>query len=299
MLKKINTIALLGASNAGKSTLINFLTNKYVSIITKKPQTTINIITSKLIKKNQSLNLIDLPGFSFEKKLFNQVLNDLITNSFKWSDVFFLISTAEKIVSKAEIILLKKLSLSQKKIYLIITKIDLGNKNLLDQKIKYFQKYKKIEKIIWVSVLKNKNLDLLKQTINPFFKKDFELKNTDISNHNNFLKSKQELFFCKEIIRKSIFESLQKELPYQIYVEIESFSNQENLIKIDALLICAKKSQKKIIIGSKGEKIKQIGIFARKELESYFEKKIYLALFVKVDLNWISNLKTIKKITTL
>ena len=83
MLSKIKEIGLIGAANAGKSTLINFLTNQYVSIITKKPQTTINIISSKLIKAKKSVNLIDLPGFSLNQKLFNQVLNRLIMTTFK------------------------------------------------------------------------------------------------------------------------------------------------------------------------------------------------------------------------
>jgi len=296
MLSKIKEIGLIGAANAGKSTLINFLTNQYVSIITKKPQTTINIISSKLIKAKKSVNLIDLPGFSLNQKLFNQVLNRLIMTTFKWVDIFFFISSCEQIISKPEQILLQKLMISKKKIFLIITKIDLVSEKILAKKINYFQKLKNIQKIIAISINKNKNLKSLQNLIDQFLEKE-EIKNKSNSDLK-YLTTKKKLFFCKEIIRKSIFKILNQELPYQTFVKIENCTENNNLLKINANLICAKKSQKKIIIGTKAATIKAIGIQARNEIEHYLNKKVYLTLFVKVDLNWISNLKTIQKITT-
>ena len=173
--------------------------------------------------------------------------------------------------------------ISKKKIFLIITKIDLVSEKILAKKINYFQKLKNIQKIIAISINKNKNLKSLQNLIDQFLEKE-EIKNKSNSDLK-YLTTKKKLFFCKEIIRKSIFKILNQELPYQTFVKIENCTENNNLLKINANLICAKKSQKKIIIGTKAATIKAIGIQARNEIEHYLNKKVYLTLFVKVDLN--------------
>lgn len=286
MKSKAGYVSVIGKPNAGKSSLINAFLNFKLSAVNKKAQTTRIRILGILSEKNYQIVFIDTPGLLEPQYELQKYMLSEIISSLEESDILiqlFDVTKPDKEIfrsfeSKYEKLLKKKFRL------IVLNKIDLLKKNELLPVIQKISEYYRDIEIVPVSALKGENIDELKKLIvnhlpeNKFF---FE---------EDTLTDKSEKFFSEEIIRENILSLYHEEVPYSSVVKIAEFKERsETLVYINAEIILERESQKAIIIGKKGEGLKRLGEKARKDLEKFLGKKVYLSLFIKVKKEWRNN----------
>ena len=286
---KSGFINILGLPNAGKSSIINRLLGENFSIITSKAQTTRHRAYGIINGKDHQAIISDTPGFTRPTNKIHEYMNKKILESFKDADIILLIVELG-IKSESNNKLVDKINKSKIPTLLVLNKVDKVNQTILEKEIKYWNsELNNIE--IWViSAKENFNVENLKNRLIellPIGPKYFP---------DDTWTDKSERFFVNEIIREKIFKIYSQEIPYATEVNTESFKIKNKILKISSLIIVERDSQKGIIIGSKGESIKQIGIEARKDLESFFKKKVFLELNVKVVKDWRKNNNELKKL---
>ena len=286
---KSGFINILGLPNAGKSSIINRLLGENFSIITSKAQTTRHRAYGIINAKNHQAIISDTPGFTKPTNKIHEYMNKKILESFKDADIILLIVELG-VKSESNNKLVDKINKSKIPTLLVLNKVDKVNQTILEKEIKYWKsELNNIE--IWViSAKENFNVENLKNRLIellPIGPKYFP---------DDTWTDKNERFFVNEIIREIIFKIYNQEIPYATEVNTESFKIKNKILKISSLIIVERDSQKGIIIGSKGESIKQIGIEARKDLESFFKKKVFLELNVKVVKDWRKNSNELKKL---
>ena len=286
---KSGFINILGLPNAGKSSIINRLLGENFSIITSKAQTTRHRAYGIINGKNHQAIISDTPGFTRPTNKIHEYMNKKILESFKDADIILLIVELG-LKSESNNKLVDKINKSKIPTLLVLNKVDKVNQTILEKEIKYWKsELNNIE--IWViSAKENFNVENLKNRLIellPIGPKYFP---------DDTWTDKSERFFVNEIIREKIFKIYNQEIPYATEVNTESFKIKNKILKISSLIIVERDSQKGIIIGSKGESIKQIGIEARKDLESFFKKKVFLELNVKVVKDWRKNSNELKKL---
>ena len=279
--KKSGYISIVGKTNVGKSTLLNEILGQKISITSRKPQTTRHrLLGVKTIKDSQMI-FIDTPGFhKNHKRALNRYMNKVASNAMTGVDVLiYVIDSLEW--TKEDQDITNKMIDSYRNSILAINKIDkIKNKEELLPFIESISKLKKFSDIIPISALKNQNILSLIDSIliklpsgNHVYPED---QVADIS----------ERFLAGEIIREKCITRVGDELPYRISVSIDKFKEENNVTHIDATLFVEKKSQKGMLIGSSGSKLKSIGTASRLELEDIFETKVMLNLWVKVKSGW-------------
>ncbi len=275
--KKQCSIAIIGQPNAGKSTLINQIFNKKISIVSYKPQTTRNSIMALYEDNKIKILFVDTPGFHKPKNKLDSFLNSQIKTSLKKvTFVLFLIDSCKGFTENDEILLNVIKSYTISKIVYVLTKIDLNetiNLNLYREKLK-------TNNLILINSFNKEHINNLINLIYSLIDNDdFISLNPNIDNDN---------FLIKEIIREQSLFLLKYEVPHSLAVEIvnKKYIIEKKLLTINANLIVEKKSQKQIVIGKNGEMIKKIGTKSRHELLKIFDCKIMLKLFVKVKLKW-------------
>lgn len=273
--KKQCSIAIIGQPNAGKSTLINQIFNKKISIVSYKPQTTRNSIMALYEDNKIKILFVDTPGFHKPKNKLDSFLNSQIKTSLKKvTFVLFLIDSCKGFTENDEILLNVIKSYTISKIVYVLTKIDLNetiNLNLYREKLK-------TNNLILINSFNKEHINNLINLIYSLIDNDdFISLNPNIDNDN---------FLIKEIIREQSLFLLKYEVPHSLAVEIvnKKYIIEKKLLTINANLIVEKKSQKQIVIGKNGEMIKKIGTKSRHELLKIFDCKIMLKLFVKVKL---------------
>ena len=281
-------VSIIGNPNVGKSTLVNALMGRDLSITTSKAQTTRHRILGLINEDHYQLVLSDTPGIIQPAYEMQNSMMDFVKESLIDADVLlYMISIQEKkIKDKA---LMERINKSKIPLFILINKIDLSSQLELEAVVKEWSKIFPNAKVIpisaltgfFVSELLQMLIELLPESP-PYFPKDQ-------------LSDKPEKFFVNESIRKSILELYDKEIPYAVEVITESFKEEKNIIRIQAVIVAERETQKGIIIGHKGEQLKKVGIAARKDLTSFFGKKIHIELFVKVQKNWRSNPKQLKR----
>ena len=281
-------VSIIGNPNVGKSTLVNALMGRDLSITTSKAQTTRHRILGLINEDHYQLVLSDTPGIIQPAYEMQNSMMDFVKESLIDADVLlYMISIQEKkIKDKA---LMERINKSKIPLFILINKIDLSSQLELEAVVKEWSKIFPNAKVIpmsaltgfFVSELLQMLIELLPESP-PYFPKDQ-------------LSDKPEKFFVNESIRKSILELYDKEIPYAVEVITESFEEEKNIIRIQAVIVAERETQKGIIIGHKGEQLKKVGIAARKDLTSFFGKKIHIELFVKVEKNWRSNPKQLKR----
>ena len=286
---KSGFINILGLPNAGKSSIINRLLGENFSIITSKAQTTRHRAYGIINGKNHQAIISDTPGFTRPTNKIHEYMNKKILESFKDADIILLIVELG-VKSESNNKLVDKINKSKIPTLLVLNKVDKVNQTILEKEIKYWKsELNNIE--IWViSAKENFNVENLKNRLIellPIGPKYFP---------DDTWTDKSERFFVNEIIREKIFKIYNQEIPYATEVNTESFKIKNKILKISSLIIVERDSQKGIIIGSKGESIKQIGIDARKDLENFFKKKVFLELNVKVVKDWRKNSNELKKL---
>ena len=282
--KKSGYISIVGKTNVGKSTLLNEILGQKISITSRKPQTTRHrLLGVKTIKDSQMI-FIDTPGFHKNyKRALNRYMNKVASNAMTGVDVLiYVIDSLEW--TKEDQDITNKMIDSYRNSILAINKIDkIKNKEELLPFMESISKLKKFSDIIPISALKNQNILSLIDSIliklpggNHVYPED---QVADIS----------ERFLASEIIREKCITRVGDELPYRISVSIDKFKEENKVTHIDATLFVEKKSQKGMLIGSSGSKLKSIGTASRLELEDIFETKVMLNLWVKVKSGWTDN----------
>ena len=275
---------MFGMPNAGKSTLVNRFLDFNLSVVNRKAQTTRNKILGVLNEEDIQIIFLDTPGYieNPEYELQTYMVNEIKT-SFEEADVVIHLIDVNRFNLENFKKIFDTISkfIPDKKQIIVLNKIDLvSKKEIADTILDISNELKDIE-IVPVSAYKSENLDELKKLIidnlpegNKFFDDDF-------------LTNKPEKFFVAEIIRGAVLDNFHQEIPYSVYVNIAEFSERKNRKDyINAEIIVERESQKMIIIGKGGESLKKLGTFARKKIEKFLGRQVYLELFIKVKKDW-------------
>lgn len=279
---KAGFVSIVGKPNAGKSTLMNTLIGERLSIITSKAQTTRHRIKGIISGEDFQIIYSDTPGIIQPKYELQENMMRFVQSSLIDADlILWIVELGEKMDS--EIKLIRNISQAEIPVVLIINKIDLSKGTQLNDKLAYWREQVQdtsVKEIIPVSALHKTNIDqvmtvILEQLpLHPaYFPKDS-------------LTDKPERFFAAEIIREKILENYKKEVPYSSEVVISEFHEEADIIRIRAEIYVERKSQKGILIGKQGAALKKVGTEARIEMEQFFQKKVYLEQFVKVEPDW-------------
>jgi GTP-binding protein Era len=287
MQHKSGFVNIIGNPNAGKSTLMNALVGDQLSIITPKAQTTRHRIIGILNQPDYQIVFSDTPGLVNPHYKLQESMMTGVRSALQDADVFILLSDLGEDFKNQEII--EKIKLSKVPIILLLNKIDLSNQEDIAVKIEDWKQKLPMAQILPVSALHKFNIDAVVAMIlehlpeaPPYYPKD------EVSDRNL-------RFFVSEIIREKILLFYQKEIPYSAEVVVESYVEEENIDKIRALIYVERESQKAIIIGNKGTALKKVGKEARKQMEKFLGKQVFLELFVKVMKDWRDNEKILKR----
>lgn len=277
---KAGFVNIVGNPNVGKSTLMNDLVGERISIITSKAQTTRHRITGIVNTPDYQIVFSDTPGVLKPKYKLQESMRDFSESALTDADVLLYVTdVVEDPVKNADF--LERVQKETIPVLLIINKIDLlKDQQQLTELVDKWKQWLPNAEIFPLSAKERFNTDnLMKRIVEllppspPFFGKDA-------------LTDKPARFFVTEIIREKILLNYEKEIPYSAEVIVEKFEEKENSIHIMAVIYVERDSQKGILIGKGGSKLKKIGIEARKDIEKFFDKRVYLELFVKVEENW-------------
>ncbi|MCP9612544.1 GTPase Era [Coprobacter tertius] len=277
---KAGFVNIVGNPNVGKSTLMNSLVGERISIITSKAQTTRHRIMGIVNTDDMQIVYSDTPGvLSPNYKLQESMLN-FSQSALKDADILLYVTDVVESPEKNKAFL-EKVAAQTIPVLVVINKIDLlKDQQVLEQLVAHWSELLPNAEIIPVSAQYKFNLDYLLKRIEtllppspPFFEKDA-------------LTDKPARFFVTEIIREKILLTYEKEIPYAVEVVIEQFREEENSIHIMAVIYVERDSQKGIIIGKGGSALKRVGTLARKDIEAFFQKHVYLELYVKVEKDW-------------
>lgn len=285
---KAGFVNIIGSPNVGKSTLINAILGEKLVITNAKAQTTRHRILGMLNADNYQLILSDTPGIIQPAYKLQESMMDAMQSVFDDADVLiYMVEIGEK-KAKVESII-QRLAKTDKPLFLVINKIDKGNQTLLEETIDAWKKQLPNAQIRSISALEKFQIEeLVAQMVallpehQPYFPKDQ-------------LTDKSERFVVNEVVRDKILSNYDKEIPYSVEVTTDAFKVEETIIKISAVIFVERNSQKGILIGHKGAALKKVGTQARRDLERFFEKKVHLELFVKVNKDWRSNANALKR----
>ncbi|MCP4344021.1 MAG: GTPase Era [Desulfobacterales bacterium] len=288
---KSGFITIAGAPNVGKSTLLNWMLGTKISITSKKPQTTRNRILGIVHRPSAQFVFVDTPGVHDAKNTLNIRMVDTAVSSMSNVDAILFITDISNPDPASETIVVNKLKKQSKPVILALNKIDLVKKPLVLTAIDKWSKAYSFESVIPVSAKQGDQIEELLDAMEKFLPKGPpwfpEETVTDIP----------ERFIAAEMIREKVFRLTGQEIPYSTAVTIDSFSEERkgSLVKIHATIHIERDSQKGIIIGKSGTKLKQIGEEARKEIELMVGTQVFLKLFVRVQKNWSRDTKALRK----
>jgi GTP-binding protein Era len=288
MAHKAGFVNIIGSPNVGKSTLMNVLVGERISIITSKAQTTRHRIMGIVNGEDFQIVYSDTPGVLKPNYKLQESMMEFVHTALTDADIILFVTDIFEDI-KIEEKILNKIKNAGAKVLLLINKIDLATQEKLEEKVSYWKNEVPNSEVIPVSALEKFNVNYIFDRIiallpegPPYYEKDQ-------------LTDKPEKFFVSEIIREKILKNYKKEIPYSVEVVIESFKDEPTIIKIRAEIIVVRDSQKGIIIGHQGSALKKVGTEARKDLEEFFQKKIFLELFVKVNKDWRDNDNQLKR----
>ena len=296
-------VNIVGNPNVGKSTLMNALVGERLSIITSKAQTTRHRILGIVNGEDFQMVYSDTPGVLAPNYRLQEKMLEFSRSALVDADVLLYVTEPQDTIDRNPDFVekVKKMSAAGTRVFLIINKIDLTTQETLDSLVAFWQAQLPGAEIFAISAQERFGVDQLFEAIKnalpvgqPFFPKDQ-------------LTDKSERFFVNEIIREKILQNYDKEIPYSVEVEVESFKEvptaersyspqdgHATRLHISAIIYCERESQKGIIIGKGGSALKRVGMQARQEIEDFFQKKVFLRLFVKVDRDWRSNTGRLK-----
>ena len=276
---KAGYINIIGNPNVGKSTLMNVLVGERLSIITSKAQTTRHRILGIVNEEDYQLIFSDTPGIIKPAYKLQENMMDFVYSAFQDADVLlYMVEIGENRLKDQN--LFERLQNTKTPLILLLNKIDSVDQDYVLEQIVYWQEQLPNATIFPLSALNKFNIDTVMNCIKdllpecpPYFEKDT-------------LTDKSERFFVCETIREKILKYYKKEIPYSVEVEVEEFKEEADIIRIRSIIYVIRDSQKGIIIGHQGKSLKKVGSLARRDLEQFFQKKIFLELYVKVNKEW-------------
>jgi GTP-binding protein Era len=288
---KSGYVAIVGVPNAGKSTLLNRMLGEKISITSKKPQTTRNRILGVMHRPAAQLVFIDTPGIFEAKDTLNLRIVDTALSAIGDADLILFVLDVANPDPTSEYFLVRRLQEQQRPVLLALNKIDLVEKSALLEIIRKWSTEYHFDVIVPISATEGSQIENLIEAMEnflpygpPYFPEDAL---TDLPQR----------FIAAEMIRESVFRLTGEEIPYATAVTVDSFKEEKGgkLIKIEATIHLERSSQKGIVIGKEGSKLKRIGTESRKKIEHMLEAKVFLKLFVRVQKNWRKDTRALKK----
>jgi GTP-binding protein Era len=288
MSHKAGYVNIIGNPNVGKSTLMNAFIGERLSIITSKAQTTRHRILGIVNGDDFQILFSDTPGIIKPAYQLQSSMMDFVKSAFEDADVLvYMVEIGEKDLKDETFF--KKIIHSKIPVLLLLNKIDKSNQEQLEEQVAMWKEKVPNAEIFPISALENFNVQTVFNRIvellpvsEPYYPKDA-------------LTDKPERFFVNEAIREKILVNYDKEIPYAVEIETEEFKEDDKIIRIRAVIMVERETQKGIIIGHKGAAIKKVGTQAREELEKFFGKQIYIELYVKVNKDWRSNERQLRR----
>ncbi len=285
---KAGFVNIIGNPNVGKSTLMNAFVGEKLSIITSKAQTTRHRILGIVNGDDFQVILSDTPGIIKPAYELQNSMMNFVKSAFEDADVLlYMVEIGEKALKDEAFF--EKIKNSKIPVLLLLNKVDTATQELLEEQAQYWQEMLPKVELHPISALSNFNvkgvferiIELLPEAP-PYYPKDQ-------------LTDKPERFFVNETIREKILMHYKKEIPYAVEIDTEEFFEDEDIIRMRSVIMVERDSQKGIIIGHKGSALKRVGVEARKDLEKFFGKQVHLELYVKVNKNWRSNERQLKR----
>ena len=278
---KSGFVSIVGRPNVGKSTLLNNLLERKIAITSDKSGTTRNIIEGIYNDNDSQIVFIDTPGIHKPRHKLENILNKKAYAMTKQIDLVLFLVDIKEGFGKGDMFILEKLKQEEKPIILILTKIDkINNKEILLKEIDELRKLYNFIEIIPISSIKNINIDELLKTIKKYLKEGQSYYEKD------YITNLPTKMMVTELVREKILNYTEDEVPHSVTCYLESYEETPNIVNLGVFTIVDRDNQKKIIIGKQGLMLKKIGSEARHDLEEYFNKKVYLSLFVKTIQNW-------------
>ncbi len=285
---KAGFVNIIGNPNVGKSTLMNAFIGEKLSIITSKAQTTRHRILGIVNGDDFQMVLSDTPGIIKPAYEMQESMMDFVKSAFDDADVLiYMVEIGEKELKDEAFF--NRITHSTIPVLLLLNKIDKSDQGQLEEQVQLWAAKVPNAEIMAVSALEgfgvrevfDRIIELLPDSP-PFYPKDQ-------------LTDKPERFFVNEIIREKILIHYKKEIPYAVEIDTEEFFEEDDIIRMRAVIMVERETQKGIIIGHKGSALKRVGVEARKDLEKFFGKQVHLELYVKVNKNWRSNQRQLKR----
>ncbi|MEZ4721086.1 MAG: GTPase Era [Flavobacteriales bacterium] len=282
-------VNIIGNPNVGKSSLLNALIGERLAIINAKAQTTRHRIFGIYNDNDYQIVFSDTPGVIKPAYKMQESMMVFVKEALQDADVFLFMAELGDREFKDEAIL-ERLKKAEVPVIVGLNKIDTGNQDSLEADLEYWSGvFPNAHRIFPLSVIEGFNVSQLFETIKSLIPEGPEWFPKDQ------LTDKSERFVVSEIIREKILSNYKQEIPYSVQVEVEEFKEELNIIRIRAVIVVARDTQKSIIIGKGGSAIKRVGTDARKDMEKFFGKKIFLETFVKVDKDWRDDSRKLKK----
>lgn len=292
---KSGFVSMLGRTNVGKSSIINALVGEKVAAVANKTQTTRTAIRAIVNRPNSQIIFVDTPGIHKPKSKLGDVMVETAFGASSDVDiVLFVVDATSEDIGKGDRLILDKIIESKKKCILVINKVDLVAKEQIAKLIELYSKEYNFTAVVPISVIKNKNLDVLLDEIENNLKVGPAYYNVEEYTDQTLRQ------LAEETIREKTLRLLDQEVPHGIYIEVEKMKfrktvEKQSICDISATIYCLKKSHKGIIIGKDGKMLKRIGTYAREDLERTLDTKVNLQLWVKVREDWINDSNLVKK----
>lgn len=278
---KSGFVSFIGRPNVGKSTLLNSILNKKVVIISNKPQTTRNLIQGIYNEDDTQIIFVDTPGIHKAHNKLGRALNKQAYFTINDVDIIIMVvDITEKVGSGDKFVINILKNIENKPVFLVINKIDKLPREEILSKIEEYMSLYNFTEVIPVSARKKDNIDRLIEVIKKYLPDNIKYFDSDTVTNSS------PEFIISELIREKVLELTDEEVPHSVTCIVDELYEEEKIINIGASIIVDRENLKKIIIGKNGNMIKEIGIRARKDIEEYFGKQVYLDLFVKVIPKW-------------
>lgn len=278
---KSGFVSIVGRPNVGKSTLLNSILKRHIAITSDKSGTTRNIIQGVYNDYDSQIVFVDTPGIHKPKNKLGNLLNKKAYAMTKDIDLVLFLVDIKEGFGKGDAFILEKLKQEKEMLFLVLTKVDkLANKEILLKEIDKLKNLYDFKEIIPISSFKDINIDTLIKTLKKYLKDDRAYYDKE------YLTNQPTSMIVTELVREKVLRETKEEVPHSVTCYLEDYELDENIIHLSVLIIVDRENLKKIIIGKNGGMLKKIGSDARRDLEEYFSKKVFLSLYVKTIKNW-------------
>lgn len=286
---KTGFVAIIGKPNAGKSTILNALLERDVSIVTSKAQTTRNAIRGIYTDDEYQIVFVDTPGIHKAQHSLGKIMNKEAFDSTKNVDAIVLVVDASKRFNEGDRVISESLP-KDIPLFIVVNKIDLMRLPEVNEIKEIYHNAFPNGELIEMSAIENFNIDTLLNKVKGLMKEG------PIYYPEDMVSDKDSAFYISEIVREKLLKYLKEEVPHELAVRVDTIEQNKKEVYIKATIIVDKESHKGIVIGKGGKQIRTIGTKARKTLETYFNKHIFLELFVSVKEDWINNPRILKEL---